>query len=94
MALCETSKSDDRFRGLSFFGFSVVFFENKSALRHFAACLIGCVVVVYAFGITMQSVLTGVPVAAIAIASTGFIIGDLIKAAVATLAVAGISRLR
>lgn len=65
-----------------------------SALRHFAACLIGCVVVVYAFGITMQSVLTGVPVAAIAIASTGFIIGDLIKAAVASLAAAGISRLR
>ena len=37
--------------------------ENMSltALRYFAACLAGCVVVVYAFGITMQSVMTGVP---------------------------------
>ena len=64
-----------------------------TALRYFAACLAGCVVVVYAFGITMQSVMTGVPFVAVALASTGFIIGDLVKAAVAALAVAGISRL-
>ena len=60
---------------------------------YFAACLAGCVVVVYAFGITMQSVMTGVPFVAVALASAGFIIGDLVKAAVAALAAAGISRL-
>ncbi len=64
-----------------------------TALRYFAACLAGCVVVVYAFGITMQSVMTGVPFVAVALASAGFIIGDLVKAAVAALAAAGISRL-
>lgn len=64
-----------------------------TALRYFAACLAGCVVVVYAFGITMQSVMTGVPFTAVALASAGFIVGDLVKAAVAALAAAGISRL-
>ena len=64
-----------------------------TALRYFAACLTGCVVVVYAFGITMQSVMTGVPFVAVALASAGFIIGDLVKAVVASLAAAGISRL-
>ena len=64
-----------------------------TALRYFAACLAGCVVVVYAFGITMQSVMPGVPFTAVALASAGFIVGDLVKAAVAALASAGISRL-
>ena len=64
-----------------------------TALRYFAACLAGCVVVVYAFGITMQSVMTGMPFTAVALASAGFIVGDLVKAAVAALAAAGISRL-
>ncbi len=40
-----------------------------------------------------QSVMTGVPFVAVALASAGFIIGDLVKAAVAALASAGISRL-
>ena len=63
-----------------------------TALRYFAACLAGCVVVVYAFGITMQSVMTGVPFAAVALASAGFIIGDLVKAAVASLTAAALNR--
>ena len=37
--------------------------------------------------------MTGVPFTAVALASAGFIIGDLVKAAVAALAAAGISRL-
>lgn len=65
-----------------------------TALRYGAASLIGCVVVVYAVGIAMQSVLTGAPVVAIATASAGFIVGDVVKATVASLAAAGIARLR
>lgn len=65
-----------------------------TALRYGMASLLGCVAVVYAFGITMQAVLTGMPVAAVAIASAGFIVGDLIKAAVASLTAAGLAHLR
>lgn len=63
-----------------------------TTLRYGTAALVGGVLTVYAFGITMQSVLTGVPIATIATASMGFIVGDLIKAAVATLTAAGINR--
>lgn len=56
-------------------------------LRYFAASIIGCVVVVYAFGFTVQSALTGVPLSAVALASMGFVAGDLVKAAVAALAI-------
>ncbi|TPF97852.1 biotin biosynthesis protein BioY [Bifidobacterium sp. UTCIF-39] len=62
-----------------------------TALRYFGASLIGCVVVVYAFGFVIQSALTGAPIATVALASMGFVAGDLIKAAVASLACAGFS---
>ena len=55
--------------------------------------LVGGVVVVYAFGFVIQSALTGAPLAAVALASMGFVVGDAIKAVVASLAAAGLSKL-
>ena len=57
------------------------------------AALVGGVVVVYAFGFVIQSALTGAPLAAVALASMGFVVGDAIKAVVASLAAAGLSKL-
>ncbi|KAA8816355.1 biotin transporter BioY [Bifidobacterium callitrichos] len=65
-----------------------------TALRYFAAAFVGGVVVVYTFGILIQSTLTGLPVAAVTAASMAFIIGDIVKAFVASLAAAGLARLR
>ncbi|PLS29604.1 biotin transporter BioY [Bifidobacterium parmae] len=64
-----------------------------AALRYFAAAILGGVAVVYAFGFLVQSALTGAPIAAVAIASMGFVIGDVVKAAVASLVAAGLARL-
>ena len=61
--------------------------------RYLLAALVGGVVVVYAFGFVIQSALTGVPIAAVALASMGFVAGDTIKAVVASLAAAGLSKL-
>ncbi|PLS31952.1 biotin biosynthesis protein BioY [Bifidobacterium margollesii] len=66
--------------------------RTLTALRYFGASLLGGVVVVYAFGCAIQSALTGVPLIPVVIASMGFIIGDLVKAAVASLACAGLIR--
>ena len=60
--------------------------------RYALASVAGGILTVYAFGIVMQSVLTGVPIAAIAVASAGFIVGDLVKAAVASLTAAALNR--
>ncbi|MBT1165999.1 biotin transporter BioY [Bifidobacterium simiarum] len=62
-----------------------------TALRYFGSSLIGCVVVVYAFGFAVQSALTGASLITVALASMGFVAGDLVKAAVASLACAGLS---
>ncbi|PJM78509.1 biotin transporter BioY [Bifidobacterium scaligerum] len=64
-----------------------------AAIRYFAASTIGCVVVVYAFGFLVQSALTGAPLAAVALASMGFVAGDVVKAVVASLAAAGLAKL-
>ena len=64
-----------------------------TAGRYLLAALVGGVVVVYAFGFVIQSALTGVPIAAVALASMGFVAGDAIKAVVASLAAAGLSKL-
>ena len=63
-----------------------------TALRCFVVSIVGCVMVVYAFGFVIQSALTGAPLAVVAMASMGFVIGDLVKAAVTSIAVAGLSR--
>lgn len=62
-------------------------------VRLFAAALVGCVGVVYAFGFIVQSAFTGVPLATVALASMGFVAGDVVKAVVATLVAAGVARL-
>ena len=64
-----------------------------TAGRYLLAALVGGVVVVYAFGFVIQSALTGVPIAAVALVSMGFVAGDAIKAVVASLAAAGLSKL-
>ena len=64
-----------------------------TAGRYLLAALVGGVVVVYALGFVIQSALTGVPIAAVALASMGFVAGDTIKAVVASLAAAGLSKL-
>ena len=63
----------------------------RTAGRYLLAALVGGVVVVYAFGFVIQSALTGAPLAAVALASMGFVVGDAIKAVVASLAAAGLS---
>ena len=65
----------------------------RTAGRYLLAALVGGVVVVYAFGFVIQSALTGAPLAAVALASMGFVVGDAIKAVGAALAAAGLSKL-
>ena len=62
-----------------------------TAARYFGASLVDCVVVVYAFGLSIQAMLTHVPLTAVALASLGFIGGDLLKAVVASSVVSGLS---
>lgn len=62
-----------------------------TAARYFGASLVGCMVVVYAFGLSIQAMLTHVPLTAVALASLGFIGGDLLKAVVASSVVSGLS---
>lgn len=62
-----------------------------TAVRYFGASLVGCVVVVYAFGVSIQAMFTHVPLSAVALASLGFAGGDLLKAVVASAAVSGLS---
>ncbi|NEG54969.1 biotin transporter BioY [Bifidobacterium platyrrhinorum] len=65
-----------------------------TALRYFAAAFLGGVVVVYAFGFLIQSALTGAPLMVVALASMGFVVGDIVKAAAASLVAAGLAKLR
>jgi biotin transport system substrate-specific component len=66
---------------------------TRTAARYMLALIVGCIVVVYAFGFLIQSAVTGVPLAVVAMASMGFVLGDLIKALVASLAVSGLAKL-
>lgn len=65
----------------------------RTAGRYLLAALLGGVVVAYAFGFVIRSALTGAPLAAVALASMGFVVDDAIKAVVASLAAAGLSKL-
>ena len=62
-----------------------------TAARYFGASLVGCVVIVFALGVSIQAMLTHVPLSAVALASLGFAGGDLLKAVVASAAVSGLS---
>ncbi|MBT9368831.1 biotin transporter BioY [Rhizobium sp. CSW-27] len=52
----------------------------------FLASILGGIVVVYAFGMPVVSLVTGTPFAKVALGSLAFLPGDLLKAAIATLA--------
>ena len=60
--------------------------------RAAVASLVGGVLVVYAFGIPVQTLVTGVPFGPTALSSIAFLPGDLIKVAVATLVVVALQR--
>lgn len=60
--------------------------------RAAAASLIGGVLVVYAFGIPIQALVTGVPLVPTALSSLAFLPGDLIKVVAATLVVVALRR--
>ena len=64
-----------------------------TAVRYFGASLAGNLVVLYLFGVTIQSMVMHVPFTTVAIASMGFVIGDVIKAVVASLAATGLAKL-
>lgn len=65
-----------------------------TAARYFAAAVIGCIALDYLFGFTVQSAITGMPFGTVALASMGFVAGDLVKAAVASLVIAGVARFK
>ncbi|NEG90184.1 biotin transporter BioY [Bifidobacterium aerophilum] len=64
-----------------------------TAARYFAAAVIGCIVLDYLIGFTVQSAITGMPFGTVALASMGFVAGDLVKAIVASLVIAGVTGL-
>lgn len=61
--------------------------------RYLLAAFIGCVVLDYALGFVVQSAITGISIKVVAIASMGFVFGDIIKVCVAALTAAGLSKL-
>lgn len=58
---------------------------------YLAASIVGTLVI-YAFGFVGQSMITGVPLPLVALLGMGFVIGDTIKAVVASAACAGLHR--
>ena len=65
-----------------------------TAARYCGAALVGCVAVDYLFGFIIQSAVTSVSLPVVAVASMGFVFGDVIKAVVASAVVAGLAKLR
>ena len=63
-----------------------------TAARYLLAAFAGCVVLDYALGFMVQSALTGISIKVVAIASMGFVVGDIIKVCVAALTAAGLSK--
>lgn len=68
--------------------------RTPNIARYGFAALIGGVAVVYATGFFVQSVLFHAPFLTVAAASGAFILGDIVKAAVAALVASGLARLR
>ena len=64
-----------------------------TAARYLLAAFAGCVVLDYALGFMVQSALTGISIKVVAIASMGFVVGDIIKVCVVALTAAGLSKL-
>ena len=65
-----------------------------TAARYLFACVAGCIVLDYLLGFIVQSAITGVAMPVVAIASMGFIVGDCIKAVVASLVASGLAMLQ
>lgn len=65
---------------------------GRLALAAAVACVLGGIVVVYAFGIPGVSLITGLPLDAAALGNVAFLPGDALKAALATLLVVGLAK--
>ena len=65
-----------------------------TAARYLFACVAGCIVLDYLLGFIVQSAITGVAMPVVAIASMGFIVGDCIKAVVASMVASGLAKLQ
>ncbi|OFR88177.1 hypothetical protein HMPREF2863_00955 [Micrococcus sp. HMSC067E09] len=65
---------------------------GRLALAAAVACVLGGIVVIYAFGIPGVSLITGVPLDAAALGNVAFLPGDALKAALATLLVVGLAK--
>lgn len=66
--------------------------RSPGIVRLLAACLAGGVGVVYLFGVPVQAALTGLPLGKAALLSSAFLIGDVIKAVLASIVVRGTQR--
>jgi len=60
--------------------------ETRQFIGFFLASVLGGIVVLYAIGMPWVSAVTGTPLLTVATGSLAFIPGDLLKAAIATLA--------
>lgn len=60
--------------------------ETRQFIGFFLASVLGGIVVLYAIGMPWVSAVTGTPLMTVAAGSLAFIPGDLLKAAIATLA--------
>lgn len=65
---------------------------KPTAWRTALGMVVGSILVVYAFGIPVQSVVTRLPLAETALTSLVFVPGDVVKAVLATLVVLGLVR--
>ena len=65
---------------------------KPTAWRTALGTVVGGILVVYAFGIPVQSVVTRLPLAETALTSLVFVPGDVVKAVLATLVVLGLVR--
>lgn len=66
--------------------------RRPGIVRVLVACLVGGVVVVYAFGVPVQAAVTGVPLDTTAGLSLAFVPGDLVKAVIAAWVTVGVFR--
>ncbi len=78
--------------GAAAVGWLVDRLDRVTFARVLVACLVGGVAVVYAFGVPVQSLVTGVPLATTAQLSLVFLPGDVLKAVAAAAVTVGVVR--
>ncbi|TYB62296.1 biotin transporter BioY [Nonomuraea sp. PA05] len=66
--------------------------RDPSTLQLFVACLVGCIGVIYLFGIPVWSLVSGISLGAAALSTLVFLPGDLIKAGLTAVVARGTQR--